>query len=198
MSRTVVRESIIILEINKIVIKKPGSGIFINSLDINYLSQFETNNSKKEIFEKIHSIALVRKMIETTCMIEASKIITEKQIKDIYQHENLENKLILEQYAKDKKGIVNYANLDFEIMFTKIYGNPFIINFHETINILWQKCFKELKERPFSPTIRHKEHLDIIKAIESGNEKEIKEIIIKHLFKVIDSSEKLISSEKNE
>lgn len=129
-------------------------------------------------------------MIETFSAIEASKVITPEQIKELYEHEEQEN-LIL-QSESYKKENTPYVNLNFEIMITKIYGNPFVMDFHKNINDLWKMQYEALGSNSYPLEIRHSDHMKILLAIESGEKKKIEKSVREHIIKVIDSCEKLL------
>jgi DNA-binding FadR family transcriptional regulator len=189
-SRPIIREALKILEVNNIITIKHGSGIFINTLDTLFFSRYTTDDDEKALLLRLKQLAESRLMLETYTAIEASKIATPQQIKELYDHEaneNLNLQLMGDAYTEKP-----YVNLDFEILITQIYGNPFLIDFHKKINDLWQMNYTALNTNTFPLDIRHKDHINIIMAIESTDRKCIEKSIYDHISKVIASCERLI------
>lgn len=189
-SRPIIREALKILEVNEIITIKHGSGIFIHKLDPMFFSRYLTDDDEKALLVRLKQLAESRLMLETFSAIEASKVATPQQIKELYDHETNENlRLQLMDEATIEKP---YANLDFEVQITQIYGNPFLLDFHKKINELWKLNYTALDINSFPMEIRHKDHINIIMAIEHKDRKAIEKAINEHITKVIAACNTLI------
>ncbi len=189
-SRPIVREALKILEANEIIKIKHGSGIFVNKLDPMFFSRYLADDDEKALLLRLKELAESRLMLETFAAIEASKVATPQQIKELYDHESSEN---LNLQLMDEIDVEKpYVNLEFEILITKIYGNPFLLDFHKKINELWKLNYTALDTNSFSKEIRHNDHIQIIMAIENKDKKAIEKAVSSHITKIISACTALI------
>lgn len=192
-SRSTVRAALSALEINKVITVKHGSGIFVNSLEGVLLSQYSSSRDSKESLKLVKNIAQARIMLETFCAIEVSKIITKEQLRLLYEHEERENNLLLQDDPDLEVDL--YPNLALERLISSFLNNPLLHDFHREIEEIWTKAFRNINAVPLSVSVRHENHLEIIKAIETGNENRIKKSIKSHLTSTISSIDKILLEE---
>lgn len=192
-SRSTVRAALSALELKNVITVKHGSGIFVSSLGGVLLSQYSSSRDSKESLKLVKNVAQARIMLETFCAIEVSKIITKEQIKLLYDHEERENSRLSQEEPDLEANI--YPNLALERLISSFLNNPLLHDFHQEIEETWRKAFNNINAVPLPVAVRHEDHLEIIKAIESGSESRIKKAIKSHLTSTISSIDKILVEE---
>jgi DNA-binding FadR family transcriptional regulator len=192
-SRSTVRAALSALEINNVITIKHGSGIFVSSLEGVLLSKYTSSRDSKENFKLVKHVAQARIMLETFCAVEVSKTITQEQLQLLYEHEERENNL-LSNGEPDSECYI-YPNLALERLISSFLNNPLLHDFHRAIEETWRKAFSNINAVPLSVSVRHKDHLEIIKAIEAGSETRIKKAVKAHLISTISSIDKILLDE---
>ncbi len=191
-SRSTVRAALSALEMNNVITIRHGSGIFVASLSGVLLSQYSSSRDGQENLKLVKHVANARVMLETYTAVEVAKIITKDQLKLLYDHEARENAQLLESTNGDGPAI---PNLNLERLITSFLNNPLLHDFHQEIEATWRKAFANINAVPISLAARHHDHLEIIKAIESGSESRIKKAVKSHLATTISSIDKFLAAE---
>lgn len=190
-SRPSVREALKILEANNVIEIKHGSGIYIKSENGLAFTEYDTNTKTRDVLLKLKKLAEARLMIEKYAAVEVSKIITDEQIKVLFEIESIENKTLSDNTEIEKS---NFVNLNIERKITSYLKNPFINDFHSKLENLWQNYFSHIKSIPYPKSLRHNDHINIIKAIESKKENLITKNIEIHIQRTVKSLDKLIEN----
>jgi DNA-binding FadR family transcriptional regulator len=187
-SRSTVRAALSALELNNVITIRHGSGIFVASLNGVLLSQYSSSRDGQENLKLVKHVAHARIMLETYAAVEVAKIITKEQLQQLYDHEARENSQLLE-------GENGVPNLNLERLISSFLNNPLLHDFHQEIEATWRKAFANINAVPISLASRHHDHLEIIKAIESGSENRIKKAVKSHLATTISSIDKFLAAE---
>lgn len=189
-SRTSVREALKILKGNDIIEIVHGSGIYVNDIDGLLLGDFDSDHEYRQILRRLKELAQARIMIEIFCAVEVSKSISPEQLDQLYSIEEQESKF-LSNLSENPDQYV-FISLDLESLIVKLYGNPFIIDFHKKIEESWKKYLLAINSMPYTTELRHEDHLNIIKAIASQNKSKIEKEIRTHIQRMVDALDKLL------
>lgn len=191
-SRNSVREALQILASFDAVIIKHGSGIYVNLVEGMLMHKYTTID-EQEMFQQIKEILQARLMLETYCSIEVSKTITEAQLQALYEREKYESEILFSE--KTVAEGTSSPSMSLEIMITTFFDNPILINFHKKLDSAWKEYLKNLNYVPHPAKVRHKDHLEIIHAIESKNREKIEKAIYQHLHRTLNAIDKLLAHE---
>lgn len=195
-SRSTVRAVLNALEIKNVITIRHGSGIYVSSREGVLLSQYSSSRDSKESLKLLKQIAQARIMLETFCAVEAARTITPEQLQLLHQHETDENELLLDEGPDSDRS--NIPNLALERLISSFLNNPLLHDFHREIESAWQKAFSNINSVPLPITTRHENHLEIIRAIESGNEIRIKKAVRAHLIDVISTIDKILLDDEKD
>ena len=192
-SRSTVRTVLQALEMNSVINIKHGSGIFVASLNGVLFSQYKCSGDEKEVLKLIQQVAQARIMLETFCAMEVSKTIIPEQLQMLYDLEVKQYELLS---LEDPQGEpIERPNLTLERAISSLLNNPLLHDFHREIEETWKKAFANINSVPIHLSVRHADHLEIIKAIESHNEARIKKTVKAHLITTVHSIDKLLMEE---
>lgn len=187
-SRACIREALQVLSSNYIVQIKPGSGIYVNVLDKQELSRFSGGkSSKEEVLEAVRNIIEMRRLLETYGFQQAAKTITSEQLHRMYSHEASE----FSTYLSDTKGATG-ASMNLEQMILACQPNTILAGIHGRLNETWKTYMSKLDAVALPPDIRHRDHLDIIMAVENNQPKQIAKAVAKHLDGTYRAVERLL------
>lgn len=194
-SRSTVRAALSALELNNVITVKHGSGIFVASLEGVLMSQYSSSRDSNESLKLVKHVAQARIMLETFCATEVSRILTAEQIQMLYEYEERENNLLLEDESNSEDNL--YPNLGLERLISSFLNNPLLYDFHREIEETWKKAFGNINAVPLPVSVRHENHIEIIKAIESGSETRIRRAIKSHLTSIISTIDKILLKKDN-
>lgn len=189
-SRPVVREAIIALEMMGLVEVRPGSGIYVvaQNEEVSETSKPQqvstkklTNDSNISLFELLEA----RKIIEADIAALAATSISKAQLKQLQKA----NKALEAALDDDEK--FDQADQDFHNIIAQASQNSIL---EKTVSQLWQHrlesdIWRKLEDKAGSKKLRKaalKDHQAITKALESGKASKAYKAMNKHLDKMIE------------
>jgi len=167
-SRSSVREALKTLESNGLLEIRHGGGAFLLSTAAMPVAEY--SSAQRDHFVFLGQLIQARRMIEERVVAEVVPHLTESQILSLRRMED--EQLEAAENGLDGEGSrFELPNMNFELAITSLLGNPVIREMHKKVEVLWKKTFRGLATTPFPARERYKHHLDIIRAMESGNVK---------------------------
>lgn len=176
-SRACIREALQALSSTRVVKIRRGSGIYVNVLNEAVLARhLRKEPSKEEILDGVRNIVEMRKLLETHGFQQAAKTVTHEQLHLLHSHEAHEySRLLSGDYYRSG------ANMDFENLILTFQPNSLLTNTHGNLNETWKMYMQQLNAIAMPLDIRHRDHLAVILAIESGSAKQIAKAVSVHL-----------------
>lgn len=179
-SRSCVREALLILSANDYIQIRRSSGAYINmpSLPENFLL-FEEENDKINL-KDLQDMLEARILLETYAIKKAAKIITQEQLQELYDMEDKAYESMLEE---SRQGIhpFGHPSIVLEHMLVQIQPNPYITECHRKLCSHWRECMDAHHLVTMPPAKRHRDHLAILKAVSENNDARIARYISTHL-----------------
>jgi len=185
-SRSSVREALKALEYNGLLEIRHGGGAFIKSLDNIHLKSYQKD--ERDYFVALRNLIDARRMIEERVVQDVTPVITEDQIRELYDMEDYQLGLA-ERGEIDEGSKYELPNMNFELAITAMLNNPYIYDMHKRVESTWKKIFRTLSTTPFPARERYNHHIGIIKGMESGRTREAVKAMSYHnsiLVKYID------------
>ncbi|SFI03267.1 DNA-binding transcriptional regulator, FadR family [Tindallia magadiensis] len=187
-SRTSIREALKTLQAKDIVSIRHGSGVYFNGPENFLLSETETFDKSQETFHLLKPLAQSRMMIESFCAVELASTLTSHQLKELYGVIQKEERIF--EATQDHQDV--FMSMELELLLSYYYGNPMIHEMHKKTCLQWQQCFLSLELTPYPLDLRHQDHLDIMKAIESGHSPSIEKAVKGHVQRTLSILNKLL------
>jgi len=189
-SRACIREALQVLSSNYIVQIKAGSGIYVNILDEAVLGRYVAKEvSKGDALLVLKNIAELRLVLETHGFQQVAKIITPEQLHRLYSHEAVEF-TTMQNYDSLQTGTA-MAGMDLEQLILSFQPNTLLTSTHGRLNVTWKSYMNRIDSVALPPDIRHRDHINIIMAIESKSSKQIAKAVSVHLDGTVQAIEKL-------
>lgn len=165
-SRSSVREVLKTFESEGIVEIRHGGGAFLRVSSFMPVDGYNSDQRGQFIFLK--HLVQARRIIEERVVRDVIPFLKQKDIQFFYDMEE-------EQLQKAELGQIEdgsrfeLPNMNFELEITSLLHNPVILDMHKKIERLWKKTFRLLSTTPFPARERYNHHVEIIRAMESGN-----------------------------
>lgn len=167
-SRSSVREALKSLESSGILEIRHGGGAFLRSFTSLDVSGYSSDQKEQFVFLK--HLVQARRMIEERVVIDVIPLVKQNNIQSLYDMEK--EQLDMAEHGQVEEGSrFELPNMNFELTITTMLRNPVILDIHRRIERLWKKTFRSLSTTPFPARERYNHHIEIIRAIESGNAK---------------------------
>lgn len=175
-SRTSLREALINLKASGVVRIRQGSGIYVDVID-----GFTHNNDldNHNVPANINHMLDVRFMIEPYCIRQVAKNITPEQIEQLRELEMQRYRGSF--YNTGQSDTAIFPRIDFEGLIISFLGNPFISDIYNQLSLSWKNTLDQIDAIVLEADIRHKQHLEIIKALEENNPDKAEKATIHHL-----------------
>ena len=193
-SRTSIREALQYLASNFIVQIKPGSGIYVNVLDETMLGRFGAKQaSETEALLMIKNIIEMRMLFESYGFQEVAKLVKPEQIHMLYRHESSSYRHIQDEVSANPDS--DHASMDFELQIISLQPNTILTGMYSRLNETWKSCMNRMNLVALTPEIRHRDHLEIIMAIEINSPKQIAKAVAHHLEGAYKALEMLLNKQ---
>jgi DNA-binding FadR family transcriptional regulator len=175
-SRTTVRKALAMLEDQKFVQRRAGSGTYVT---------YQAGASQHDIAEKTSPLEL----IEVRAAIEpqmARLAVLHASAVDLEKLQGLVNELLTAEQAADGE---RYAEVDeqFHLAIAAATSNPLLVWLYEQINVirthaLWAEMRQKIITRE-NMRIYNKQHLAVVRAIQSRDAAAAAETMVQHMEK---------------
>lgn len=169
-SRNSIREALKSMQSQGYLKIIPGLGTFVISIDIlDVEEEIITDTSRLE------NLLQVREMLDTYSAKLALKKIDKEKMAYLYNLVEEENERHLSGNTKD------LPNVNFELEITKITENNLLINMYSNFQLTWRSFWNEKDVLVLPNSVRYKEHMNIIKALEKGDIKKLEKVVLEHI-----------------
>lgn len=182
-SRTSIRQALKVLESMRKVETKIGSGTYVINHSSNDTTDAVLGFSDVEISKDfLRKLIKARVAIERAVFEECFDKMNATHLQDLRQllHENTQ------ELKTEGNNEGETIDLSFESKIAEIGKNEILIALQQQIHQLWIISWRKYGYVPEENMVLHKEHLEILDAIEQGNKQRTIELIEDHVYKNID------------
>lgn len=194
-SRSNIRETLIMLETKNLLTKKHGSGIYINTVDPFQWALYDANQlsyTNFEMFQIIKEMIELRVLIEVHCFCTIAEVITDEQLEEVREY----NKQQYLELISAKTQLV--PGLNFEERIIELMPNRVIISTYRQLNINWKNYLSAINYVALSPYERYMDHVEILDAIISKNRNKITKATHKHHQKTLNNLELMLKLQEKQ
>lgn len=190
-SRTSIREALQYLASNHVVQIKPGRGVYVHILDESMLGRFgEGKTRESDALAAVKNLVEMRILLETHGFQQVAKTITPEQLHMLYRNEATSYATLRDEVTADPDSFNSSA--DFELLIFSLQQNTVLTNFYSRLNDAWKSVMNSLGLVALPLDVRHRDHIEIIMALESNNPKRIAKAVGNHLEGALKAVERLM------
>jgi len=194
-SRTSIREALQHLASNHVVQIKPGRGIYVHILDEAVLGRFTGGKSRSsDALAAVKNLVEMRILLETHGFQQVAKTITPEELNMLYRHEATSYAGMRDEFNADPDSL--HSSADFELLIFSLQPNTVLTNFYSRLNDAWKSVMTGLGLVALPLDVRHRDHIEIIMALESGDSKRIARAVGNHLDGALNTVERLLQKSK--
>jgi len=177
-SRTSLREAMHHLKAKGVVRIRQGSGIYVDDIDEATMDQLGTPPSQ-DVFDHLNHLLETRRMIEVFSVRQFAEFATSEQIEQLRESAIKEHDKVL--YHKGCPEIAKSPHINFESLIVNFLENPVISHAHKQLRVSWKNHLDEMNARVMQPDTRHKQHLEVVDALEERNPEKAEQALLNHL-----------------
>ncbi len=189
-SRSNIRETLIMLETKDLLVRKHGSGIYLKTVDKYLWANNATGNvssvSNQELLKILKEMIELRVLLETHGFCNVAQTITESQIAELRGFNEKQYLSLTNSTSPVNPG------LNFEEKVLELGSNRIILSTYRQVNIAWKNYMSAINSVAISASDRYLDHNEMIEALASKNANHIARSIKKHHRKNLSNLEVLL------